>query len=166
MITDEFRIWDKKEKRWCTDEYDVAFPCDAVSQYGYYIVKTNEDGSWHIFSDEEEKDRFDLETYIGLKDYFGNKIYEGDIVDGYGPFPKSPMIVCNNRYAKKHMLISSPAMRFWKFWNEDRLGNIPFSNYQTQDDFENKIVHVERIGTIHNNPEIDKQLKKYRTKKS
>lgn len=150
----DYRIWDKKEKRWCTKEYDVAVAYDCVSPYAYYIVENHEDGSMHIFSDEEEKARFDLELYIGFTDYDGNKIYEGDIVKGVPPSTEILMVICNNRYAKKHALLALPIMVNVDNWHEglDKGANV--DAYRISQDSKDKTVNVRIKGNIHENEEL------------
>lgn len=148
---DDYRIWDKKEERWCTDEYIVYFAYDCDCPFGLYsIVSEDKDGNRHRFGDEEEKDRFVFELCSSLKDINGERIHEGDIVEGVHPFPQNWSVVCNNRAAKKHMCHADLMMYPAKFWHEGSVGSVPILSYMFVDE---ERVKVKIIGNIHDNPE-------------
>ena len=116
----KFRAWDTLKKMWTN--YKIH---DGIV---YFMDKNT--GVWYGSYNKRYKD-FNLMQYIGLKDEYGDEIYEGDIVTLH-----------NSRYK---VIFNSKEARFVLkdvFFEME----IPFTNNNNE--------RMEIVGNIYENPEL------------
>ena len=128
----KFRIWVKDEERYYDETDEESYQIIPNGQVTYTSEAYEEDGAFYTDT-TNATDNVVVEQYTGLKDRYGEPIYEGDIIK-YA-WTRCNYIVAYRKYDASFVLE-----------NDDREEIICFQ-YNRQNDYE-------VIGTIHENPEL------------
>ena len=131
----KFRAWDNDNKVYL---YNVQNAYDMILGFLKYDDGEFADYDEECFGGFLDDERYDVEQFTGLKDVYGEEIYEGDIVHGYDQEPdrddgyigSSVTDVVNFKYGA-----------FWigDSWDKVMVMTPPI---------------VEIIGNVHENPEL------------
>ena len=131
----KFRAWDKNDKRIFIDPQMIDFYNKKIG-YMQYQTEYMPDTSYSIPVGFEEFEYSELMQYTGLKDEYGDEIYEGDIVTLH-----------NSRYK---VIFNMEQARF--VLRDDKFEmEIPFTNNNNE--------RMEIIGNIYENPELMEEVK-------
>ncbi|EKA93471.1 YopX family protein [Fusobacterium periodonticum] len=131
----KFRVWDKNDKRIFIDPQMIDFYNKKIG-YMQYQTEYMPDTSYSIPVGFEEFEYSELMQYTGLKDEYGDEIYEGDIVTLH-----------NSRYK---VIFNMEQARF--VLRDDKFEmEIPFTNNNNE--------RMEIIGNIYENPELMEEVK-------
>ena len=128
----KFRIWVNDEERYYDETDEESYQIIPNGQVTYTSEAYEEDGAFYTDT-TNATDNVVVEQYTGLKDRYGEPIYEGDIIK-YA-WTRCNYIVAYRKYDASFVLE-----------NDDREEIILFQ-YNRQNDYE-------VIGTIHENPEL------------
>lgn len=131
----KFRAWNKNDKRIFIDPQMIDFYNKKIG-YMQYQTEYMPDTSYSIPVGFEEFEYSELMQYTGLKDEYGDEIYEGDIVTLH-----------NSRYK---VIFNMEQARF--VLRDDKFEmEIPFTNNNNE--------RMEIIGNIYENPELMEEVK-------
>lgn len=135
----KFRVWDK------------ILNCWSKNTMGWYHnlldgTISPEDGNRYIF-----------EQYTGQKDKNNNEIYENDIVKCNPDKIKIKFTDQTEKYELPDTKSLINEIFIVEFDNDSTYGFLPFSDYDSDCGVYNNSEYFEKIGNIHENPELLKE---------
>lgn len=153
----KFRAWDKESKKWIGKIHNEYL---CVCEYVVVLVKyaPNNSGGYDPIECRQltnpEVDNLEIVQFTGLNDKNGKEIFEGDILDQLDTilevkFRYGCFFLCSKDDNEE--IMNPFATDFHNVLNQYEKHGIAISD--------NKLIHLEIIGNIHENPELTNRSK-------
>jgi len=152
----KFRAWDKINKEFSNHTNRDPFMDLSMGDIFYWQRRQNEDGVYEgdIILKDENKNRFVLQQYTGLKDANGKEIYEGDIlkIKEYDDEDEEFVKICEVKFGNS--IFDGGFYAYIGFFLEDKYGYTLEPNEITSLTKCDGSYNFEVIGNIFENPEL------------